>query len=498
MPFNSTITKLLNEAARVNDAAFDKNLAALKALIADPTAEDQLRFIIFSSGGLGHQSTAANIIYRMVALGLKGMFEVIYFDNDIAKIAILFPQFDPNDPSEPVVMGDASFIFVSESRFRGAVQPIYKIGITGGADGVEDNIAEYFYVQYLLILQPYQWKLAPSLIQTASKIPKLNTSLDSSDALSPLSFAKRGYYIADPVMDATNINFFKASEYADKYPIYNQITTSLLAKKTNMMPVYGIDSLSFQSINTATVLFNLTAAVAMAQDKTDKVGGQVKGTVMVIISTLSAEIYNDFTTLVDGTNENLENNPLKGWIVKNKLPARIKTYNYNDAALPDAITALEGKPNNIVVVKMGSLPLYAFNYLYYIADIPPVFEGAATNSLILNFDKDYLALTSQLNDSFTLYPTLPLNAVNAGENAEAMKEVSKIIGSTLLDWKRDLEDGSYDVPSEILAFAILIAFEAPDTSAQIYFRSLRAFFHNQREDKMLMGVFYLLQYLKNK
>jgi hypothetical protein len=498
MPFSSTITKLLDEAAQINDATFDKNLAALKAFLKDPKTEDQLRFIIFSSGGLGHQSTAANIIYRMVSLGLKGTYEVIYFLNDIKKIAILFPQFDPKNPYTPVVMGDATFIFVDETTFRSSGPPIYKIGITGGADLVSQNIATYFYVQYLLILQPYQWKQAPSLIQSADEIPTLNTSLDNSRALSPLSFAKRGYYIADPVMDATNIDYFLKSEYAGKYPIYNQITTSLLAEKTNMMPVYGIDSLSFQDINIATALFNLATSIAIAQDKTALVGGQVKGTVMVVISTLSNETYEEFNGLIEGTNPELENNPLRDWIIENKIPTRIKTYNYNDAALPDAITALEGKPNNIVVVNMGSLPLYAFNYLYFIADMPPVFEGAATNSLVLNFGKDYLALTSQLNDTFTLYPTLPLNAVNAAENPESMKEVSTIIGSTLLNWKRDLEDGSYDVPAEILAFAILIAFEGADTSGQIYFRSLRTFFHNQREDKMLMGVFYLLQYLKNK
>ena len=115
MPFSSTITKLLDEAAQINDATFDKNLAALKAFLEDPETEEQLRFIIFSSGGLGHQSTAANIIYRMVSLGLKGTYEVIYFPNDIKKIAILFPQFDPENPYTPVVMGNATFIFVNES-----------------------------------------------------------------------------------------------------------------------------------------------------------------------------------------------------------------------------------------------------------------------------------------------------------------------------------------------------------------------------------------------
>lgn len=496
MPFNSLIPKLLTEANHVNGEAFDQNMAALQLFVKDPNAENQLRFIIFSSGGLGHQSTAANIIYRMVSLGLKGTFEIIYFKNDIEKIAILFPQFDPKNPFTPVIIGDATFIFIDEETFIASEQPIFKIGLTGGVDGLQENIAKYFYVEYLLVLQPYQWKLAPSVIQRANEIP-LNKPIDTFKPLEALSFAKRGYYIADPVMDAANINYFKTSVYADKYPVYDLITTSLLAQKTNMMPVYGLNLFDNSSILAATVLFNLATGITIAQNKTNEVGGKVKGTIMVIISKLEDEVYTDFEGLIQGTNPELENNPLKEWIAKNNLSSRISTYKYNDAGLPDAIKSLEEEPDKTLVINMGALPLYAFNYLYLIADMPAVFEGAATNSLLLNFGKDYFALTSHLNKTFTLYPTLPLNAEAAATVPASMKEVSLIIGSNLLDWQRDLNDGSYDVPADLLALAILIAFEPENTAGQLYFSSLRTFFHNQQEDKMLMGVFFLLQYLNH-
>ncbi|TEB41655.1 hypothetical protein D0809_24395, partial [Flavobacterium circumlabens] len=328
---------------------------ALQLFVKDPNAENQLRFIIFSSGGLGHQSTAANIIYRMVSLGLKGTFEIIYFSNDIAKIAILFPQFDPKDPFKPVIIGDATFIFIDEETFIASEQPSFKIGLTGGVDGLQENIA----------------KLAPSVIQRANEIP-LNKPIDTFKPLEALSFAKRGYYIADPVMDAANINYFKTSVYADKYPVYDLITTSLLAQKTNMMPVYGLNLFDNTSILAATVLFNLATGITIAQNKTNEVGEKVKGTIMVIISKLEDEVYTDFEGLIQGTNPELENNPLKEWIAKNNLSSRISTYKYNDAGLPDAIRALEDQPNNTLVINMGDLPLYAFNYLYLIADMPPV------------------------------------------------------------------------------------------------------------------------------
>jgi hypothetical protein len=495
MPFKTIISNLLTQADHVNSAAFANNMAALKLLIADPTTE--LRFAIYSSGGMGHQSTAANIIYRLAALGLAGEHEVIYFPNDKAKILTLFPQLNPNDLSIPIVIGNATLYFIDDTTFQASDLPIQKIGLVGGVDGLSDNFAEYFRVNYLLVLQPYQWKLADSVIQRAVGVP-MNASLDAFKALKELSFAKRGYYIANPQLDATNIGYFQSSAYADKYPTYSIITTALQASTINMMPIYGLANFENNKLQTATMLFNVATGVIIAQNNTNKVGGKVKGTVMVVISDLEDETYEEFTTLIDGTNPALDENPLEGWITANNLATRIKTYKYNDAALPGAIAALDGNPNNIVVVKMGLLPLYAFNYLYFIADMPTVFEGAATNSLVINFGKDYFALTSQLNADFTLYPTLPLNAVTASEDATVMKEVSVLINSTLLDWKRDINTGTQGtLPADILGLATLVAFEGNDSSGQVYFQSLGDFFHSDQEDKMLMGVFFLLQYLNH-
>ncbi|MDL5051397.1 hypothetical protein QQ054_35930 [Oscillatoria amoena NRMC-F 0135] len=78
MPFSVAITKLLSAVDSVNAASFATNLSALQLLLKDP--KNSIRFFIYSSSGMGHQSTAANIIYRLISLGLTGSYQVIYIN----------------------------------------------------------------------------------------------------------------------------------------------------------------------------------------------------------------------------------------------------------------------------------------------------------------------------------------------------------------------------------------------------------------------------------
>lgn len=499
MPFSAAITKLLSAVDSVNAASFATNLSALQLLLKDP--KNSIRFFIYSSSGMGHQSTAANIIYRLISLGLTGSYQVIYIDSHDAlkKIAALFPQFDPKNPDTPIVIGSVTLTFIELSDFKASSPTQLNIGIAGGTDGISyDNFAKELFVNYLLVLQPYQWYLEPSVIQ---EYDGTYVSLDTESVLKSLSFSKRGYFIDIPKMTAQEIAFFQASTYADKYPAFNAITNSLLSQKSNMMPVYGLTMFDTpeETRTSDVMLFNLATAIAYAQDNTASVGNAVKGTIVIVLSELSDETYASFDALLAGTDPRLEDSPLKAWVTTRKLSTRVKHIKYNDPLLPSAIGQVESKATRIMFVDMGGVPLYAFNYLYNVSDMPPVFEGAATNSLVLNFGKNYFAIRSGINRDFILYPTLPLNAAKPSSEAATVDAASRLVESTIMEWGRDLNNEAVlGTPASILGMDILIAFEPPDAGGQQYFASLGAFFHNQQEDKMLMGVFSLLQYLKNK
>ncbi|MFI5163554.1 MAG: hypothetical protein ACHQHN_19925 [Sphingobacteriales bacterium] len=498
MPFKDAVKRLLSSVEHVNSEAYASNLQALQLIIGDPA--NGIRFIIFSSGGMGHQSTAANIIYRLAALGLKGIHDVIYFGQDLKKIATLFPQFDPTRPQTPVVIQNATFNFIESDAFEKSAATVQKIGIVGGIDGVNyANYATAFKISYLLALQPYQWKQEDSVIQIGDTEGNFNRFLDKNTALKELSFSKRGYFIADPVMSAAYVRYFQNSQYADKYDTYSLITAAVTGSKVNMMPLYGLAVYDHAAyVGADIMLFNLVTSVVYAQENTNKVSNKVKGAVLTVISELPAETYERFSGLIAGTDDRLTDNPLKEWIAAHSLPERVKLLNYDDHGLPAALTALETNPTHIVVVNMGNLPLYAFNYLYSVADMPTVFEGAATNSLVLNFGKNYFALPSGLNEDFILYPTLPLNAAAPAEEPEAMKDIGTIIQSTLQEWERDLQnEHAYSNPAILIGLAVLIAFESAGKPGPAYFKSLGDFFHSQQEDKMLMGVFYLIQWLNH-
>lgn len=495
MPFTATIKRILSSVEHVNSEAYASNLQALQLIIGDPA--NGIRFIIFSSGGLGHQSTAATIIYRLASLGLKGSHDVIYFQQDINKVATLFPQFDPHNPETPVVINNATLNFIEEEAFERSAAPIQKIGIVGGIDGINHtNYAETFKVNYLLAVQPYQWRQEDSMIQTAD--PLSNKQIDEVRALKELSFSKRGFYIDNPVMNETYIGYFQESAYAAKYPAYNLITTAVGASKINMMPIYGLEMFEGGIPIADQMLFNLVTSVTYAQENTNKVNNKVKGAVLIVIAKLSDQTYDSFNNLIAGTDDRLDDNPLKEWIATHSLPERVKLFKYDDVGLPAALTSLETNPTHIVVVNMGLLPLYAFNYLYLLADMPTVFEGAATNSLVLNFGKNYFAFPSGINENFILYPTLPLNAEMPAAEPETMKDLGGIIKATLEDWKEDLNnEATHSNPSILIGLAVLMAFENPANIGPAYFTSLGTFFHSQQEDKMLMGVFYLIQWLNH-
>lgn len=498
MPFSVAITKLLSAVDSVNAASFATNLSALQLLLKDP--KNSIRFFIYSSSGMGHQSTAANIIYRLISLGLTGSYQVIYINafDALKKIAALFPQFDPKNPDTPIVIGAVTLTFIELDDFQKSSPTLLNIGIAGGTDGImHENFAAELYVNYLLVLQPYQWYQEPSVIQ---KNDGTRINLDKNKVLASLSFSKRGYFIDIPKMTAQEIAFFQASAYADKYPAFDAITNSLLSQKSNMMPVYGLTMFDSPATRTSDVmLFNLATAIAYAQDNTARVGNAVKGTIVIVLSELSDETYASFDALLAGTDPRLDDNPLKDWVTARKLSTRVKHIKYDDPLLPSAIGQVESKATRIMFVDMGGVPLYAFNYLYNVSDMPPVFEGAATNSLVLNFGKNYFAIRSGINRDFILYPTLPLNAATPSSEAETVDAASRLVESTIMEWGRDLNNEAVlGTPASILGLDILIAFEPPDASGQQYFTSLGAFFHNEQEDKMLMGVFSMLQYLKNK
>jgi hypothetical protein len=100
-------------------------------------------------------------------------------------------------------------------------------------------------------------------------------------------------------------------QFSGAYPVKSAAYVAILAAcngAANLLPVYGIGDVmgwveSMPTVRPESILFNLIAAIAYIQDFSD-VSNLKKGAVIVIISTVSSECYDNLADMVTGNNPN--------------------------------------------------------------------------------------------------------------------------------------------------------------------------------------------------
>ncbi|THF53170.1 hypothetical protein E6C50_02920 [Flavobacterium supellecticarium] len=500
-----------------------------RTLIADflsSTDNQIIRVYVTDTSGMGHQSNTVMIMYRLIQLGFNHNFEVVYAESEgdnltANKLSKLIPGFMP-DGNNPVTVTlstdpkvDASMIPLTYFKTNIADYPIKYFGFTGGYDKKSTNLANAptntdpgVNVSFFLKLQPYQWPQQNTIQRFGIADPIL---LETVAVLGAATYQKKRGYFINPAQPPPQNAFTGTSQ--DKYVPYQTIINASKSTENpiNLLPVYGIGGSEASGVTDASpnirsqnVLFDLITAVRYAQRFGS--GNQQRGAIIVNIANIPDTAYDSLNELLTGAAPDLTT--LNEMVTQ--LPAiqgdlathSVEIIDYFNPALADKIALLNGTDGTykILVVKMGGIPVSAFNYMYSLSTLPCVLEGKATANMVLNMNIPYLNI---LKDSKVVYPTLPLNATADCQQAKDCNNVSASFKVTPATMNTKMEENpfSLDPPSD--GFKTTPAYIISDYIARIYntsdalntyFTDLQAFFQNQQQDKLYLGLLYFISY----
>lgn len=151
----------------------------------------------------------------------------------------------------------------------------------------------------------------------------------------------------------------------------------------------------------------------------------------------------------------------------------------------------------IVLVNLQRVPKPVFEYLYSVSTLPGIFEGEATASLILNLGRPFFHIESSDENTYPLYPfpIIPGGLLGQQAVADYCVRFSNYFG--------DAAWSEANKPDEAIARYIQDAYAMPArpqdaAPLQLYFKSMRSFFHDDFEDKLLQGMLLAIQEMKVK
>ncbi len=151
----------------------------------------------------------------------------------------------------------------------------------------------------------------------------------------------------------------------------------------------------------------------------------------------------------------------------------------------------------IVLVNLQRVPKPVFEYLYSVSTLPGIFEGEATASLILNLGRPFFHIESSDEQTYSLYPfpIIPSGLLGQQAVSEYCVRFSNYFGDAA--WQEA------NTPDLAIARYIEDAYTLPArpqdaAPLQLYFKSMRSFFHDALEDKLLQALLLAMLEMKRK
>ncbi|HXC05239.1 MAG TPA: hypothetical protein VNZ86_10840, partial [Bacteroidia bacterium] len=426
---------------------------------------------------------------------------------------LLIPGLNPEAPA-PIAFAGITVTFVALATFTGNPDdyPQLEFGITGGYDTEATNLATATKTNFFLKLQPFQWA-KQNAIQRFSQAADTYIILEAQVALGSASYRTgQGYYLPAPQI---NYDQFTAAAPTKVAPYRAILAATTGAEATaNLLPVYGIGDVPGEdtqgrietnpNVRVEWVLYNLIASIARVQDR-EANPERLRGAVIIpMLANITDGVYTRLTAMLATAPEPAPVPAIPNintYSGANTLSTRTQIVMFNVEGLAGIIEALTA--TSILIVKFNGLPVGAFNYLYSQSTLPCIFEGKGTANLVLNLNIPYLNLVkSEIRAGDTaiarlsrIYPTLPLNALPSdivrATQAQAFQLItSASVLNTALAPEQDIAASAI---GKIQAF-IQAAYTA-DSPTATYFTNLSTFYHDERNDKLILGLNYFLQYV---
>lgn len=373
--------------------------------------QNTIRILTDGSAGLGNQAASANVVIRLRQMGYKGKFEFIYPDAAINKISLLFDVPDTLPDSYFDEKDNIEFIKLSKyvAMLKNNEVSEITLGMTGVIVGdiwsLENsgsidlllcgNFANVMKTKYFVAFSPF----------ISGEISDEPTGTDTYIYIKdqPEPFAQinsDNKFIVMPVASLEDakkylINDTRGQALTKQKPALMTLIEGIDKDDFNVMPVYGYhirlenkckngdNNCQFNKMNDMLqiILGARNAQLSPAEN-------MHKPLVITVFYDYTKEA-NFLQQLIHGDSWNTITEPgavnLRALLTKYDMTNNFFIADANDATAVQKIQQL--KPNQILLLSMGSLPKLVFDGLYNHTSVntwPQVREGANTfNSLIL-------------------------------------------------------------------------------------------------------------------
>lgn len=166
------------------------------------------------------------------------------------------------------------------------------------------------------------------------------------------------------------------------------------------------------------------------------------------------------------------------------FPSEESGFTYRPGEVQTLISSL--KDDQILIVPIPNLPPDIFNYLYSISTYPFVFEGKGTANLALNLGKPYIHMAKS---GVRVYPSIPPGASVVNPVISDLTE--KVFELMMVEsvWK---DNPGSDAPGQKLGPVVQQMIAGGDNPVKQYFSSIAGYYHEPKNDKLVMALLYAL------
>jgi hypothetical protein len=492
----------------------EQDLQALQKFLAQ---EEEIRIFVPDVCNFGHQGTTINIMYRLIELGAR-QIRIIYADGggtadlpdgeeNFETVIEVWPKLQlliselPDVPVTEFAIGQAKVYLNSADEWMNEQAREVNLVITGGWDIAEEDkhivlgAWKDFKARNFLILQPYKWWSAPNLLGLAGQ----DALIDLADPGElGADFGDSVYYVSRLRPTPAEEDWFRTRD-PQRYSCVKALLTRCTAPTPSiqMCPIYF--SPGWTHATGYDILFNLVAGIIQRNKSLAPL--QKTPTVIVVMAPLTTKVdyWESLQILLNWRDEHskaryphrykyLEQEGLFDAFQKVRL---VKPSEFTEETSAQVLA--EVGQDGVVVLALERVPNIIYNWLYASANLPGIFEGHGTASLILNLGKPYFRLRSAYEVDPDIYP-LPAPEGIEGLTPEDFSAYcnwcSSSLEANIEEWEQRLQQGR-EAPSQTLATFISRTADQDDPLCKA-FRLQKEVYHSPLRDKLVQSLVRVL------